>query len=651
MTAQSGYEHIKGVRKELVDLADELGQVVDGIGHKTLGDTVRELRAVVATDTFRVLIAGEFNAGKSTTVNAMLGEKVLPAGGTPTTAVLCVVRWSESSSAVLFRADRRMGDGLDPKPAPIDVTKLEHYVTVGAGRGKPNKWGLAEIYWPLELCRQGIEIIDSPGLNDSADHSKITLDYVNKADAVVFVFSALQALAESERSVVDQQLKVFSHDSMFCLVNRINQVDDDETAKVIKDLRARIHEYWGLGDNRVFFIDAKAALGSRANGKHALAGQSGLLAFETALEQFLATDRGRIKIEPRAAQIQQITAQARGYINDDFIFLDKKVAELTAEWERQRVPLEGLKKDREIINTSIQNHLQGTQSLVSESARKMLQRAASSCAEWAEQIDREHEVTWGRRMRQKVNDAIEEISNGLSDQILRYAEDWQEGELADLIAERAEDLEDQVGEKICAFTGKLDEIRNSLLNVDTPEDEQHLASGLSRTAAGVAGTILSPGLGLVGAQLGFKAMLTALLPQLGVAIVLALVGFTPLALFGALFGMGAIQALLRLNKLNKQIVGSVSASVSSKLRDDATDIAQSIAARIYSELDKERARMDRELADSIVALNEQVQFALNQRDQEEQSSAKKKDQLTASLLKLDEIERRAAKIQNEWAMG
>jgi GTPase SAR1 family protein len=652
MTQHPGYEEFQGIRAELIDMVDELHRVIDGIGHRSLVTTIDELRDRVASDTFRVLVAGEFNAGKSTTINAMLGQLVLPSGATPTTAVLSVVRWGDEARAYLYETDRESGTGLNSTPLPIDVTELGAYVTVGASDGTVNKWGLAEIYWPLEFCRRGVEIVDSPGLNDSAEHSQITFDYVNKADAVVFVFSALQALTETERRVVDQQLRLFSHDNMFCLVNRINQVEEaDEAAAVVNDLRTRLKEYWAVGENRVFFVNSKGALRGRADGQPALVEASGMLAFERSLEQFLATERGRVKIVPSAIQVQEITSAARLYIDDALTLLDKDVAELNAEYERQRGPLESLRKERELINRTIEHHLDETRWLIEESARRMLLRASAACPEWASELDREHKVTIGLDLRAKVDAACEEVTTGLSDHIMTYAEDWQVGELIDLVTKRAGDLEDQVGERLIAFTKSLEEIRAALLNVGKPTD-QKVPGDFQRGTAAVLGTVLlNPGAGLIGAQFGFKAMLKGLLPQFGAALLMVLAGFTPAVLLAALAGMGAIQALWKLDRLNKQLADTVADKVSAKLRDDAPDIARSMASRVHGELDKRRAEIDKKLADSIASLHEVVQVALRKRDQKEKSGEQVRDRMAASRHELAEIDRRAANVIKAWAMS
>lgn len=277
----------------------------------------------------------------------------------------------------------------------------------------------------------------------------------------------------------------------------------------------------------------------------------------------------------------------------------------------------------------------------------MLLRASASCAEWAAAIDREHKVTIGLSLRANVDAACEEIATGMSDQIMTYAEDWQVGELTHLVTERADDTEDQVGERLIAFTKSLEEIRAMLLNVGESGDQRVPGNFQRGTAAVLSTVLLNPGAGLIGAQFGFKATLNGLLPQFGMAILMVLAGFTPGVLLAAPAGMGAIQALWKLDKLNKQLADAVADTVSAKLRDEAPDIARSIANRVHSELDKQRAEIDKKLADSIASLHEAVQVALHKREKQKAGS-QVREQMTARRQELADIDRQAASVIEGW---
>ena len=59
----------------------------------------------------------------------------------------------------------------------------------------------AEIEYPLDLLKGGIEIVDTPGLNDTEARNKLVFDYINKCHAILFVLSATQIYTQEERTL------------------------------------------------------------------------------------------------------------------------------------------------------------------------------------------------------------------------------------------------------------------------------------------------------------------------------------------------------------------------------------------------------------------------------------------------------------------
>ncbi|WP_039831103.1 dynamin family protein [Nocardiopsis valliformis] len=386
----SGYEAFAQMRGELLDMADTLGRSAGELDQDTLSTAVTELRDRISRDSFSVIIMGEFNSGKTTTVNALLGEKVLPVSGKPTTAVLTVVKWGQERRATLYPLEP--GDRPE-EGKPVDPDELHHHITIDAGATAPRTWGRAEVEWPLDLCRNNVEIIDSPGLNEDEARSRITLEHTTSADAVVFVVSALQGLSQSEREVIDHNLCMFEHDNLYLLVNRINQVED-EVEEVRADLLARAKEYWGLDEDRVLFIDSRSALLGRSADDPDRVVASGLVEFEHSLERFLTEQKSRIKIVVPASEIGDLASAARENIDDLYVLMDKDLAELTGEYERQQGPLDRLWEERNTIDRIIGNHLEATRQQVSESAERMLLSAADSCVSWARGVPTRTGSTW-----------------------------------------------------------------------------------------------------------------------------------------------------------------------------------------------------------------------------------------------------------------
>jgi small GTP-binding protein len=175
---------------------------------------------------FLLVIAGEFNSGKSSFINALLGERVLPEGVTPTTDRINVLRYGD-----------RVSENL-----------REAY--------------LLERTHPADLLRE-ISIVDTPGTNAIIRrHEELTRDFVPRSDLVLFVTSADRPFTESEREFLEQ-IRQWGKKIVF-IVNKIDILTPPERQQVVKyvDDNAALL----LGEEpRIFGVSARNALEAREN--------------------------------------------------------------------------------------------------------------------------------------------------------------------------------------------------------------------------------------------------------------------------------------------------------------------------------------------------------------------------------------------------
>ncbi len=144
---------------------------------------------------FLIVIAGEFNAGKSALINALLGEKILAEGATPTTSRVTLVKWGEQASEQV----------LDE--------------------------GFAIFTHPLPLLKE-LNIVDTPGTNAIIrKHERLTDEFVPRSDLVLFVTSADHPLTESERNFLERIL-AWGKKIVFVL----NKVDIFENASALQEV-------------------------------------------------------------------------------------------------------------------------------------------------------------------------------------------------------------------------------------------------------------------------------------------------------------------------------------------------------------------------------------------------------------------------------
>ncbi len=178
-----------------------------------------------------VAVMGEFNAGKSSFVNALCGAEVAPTGVTPTTATINVLRFGATPEARVVHHD---GSAREIPAADIVafLTKLRD--------ADAREVRMVEIFLPVETLRR-VEIVDTPGLNSiRPEHERVARDFLRDADAIVWVFAAGQAAKATEREAL-----TLAHAAGKRVVGVLNKIDRAEPGEV----SALVHHVEGtLGD-------------------------------------------------------------------------------------------------------------------------------------------------------------------------------------------------------------------------------------------------------------------------------------------------------------------------------------------------------------------------------------------------------------------
>jgi len=161
------------------------GSVRDGAAR-----SLSEIRAKLQEEAFNLVILGQFKRGKSTFINVLLGENILPTAIVPLTSVVTILRYCPE-----LKIDVRY---LDDHRESVNLADLTAYITE---RGNPqNKKGVKEVivFYPSEYLKGGVRIIDTPGVGSVYRHNTdVAYNYLPYVDAgilhnspkVVYTFS------------------------------------------------------------------------------------------------------------------------------------------------------------------------------------------------------------------------------------------------------------------------------------------------------------------------------------------------------------------------------------------------------------------------------------------------------------------------------
>lgn len=262
---------------------EALAQLAGDVGMKSLrADLVDTRLPKLRDERFNLVVLGEFNHGKSTFVNALLGADVLPTGITPTTAAINHVIWAARPSARAVLAD-------GPE-VTIPAGKLAEWVTVDGGRAESTRF--VEVGHPAKILENKVTLVDTPGVNDlNEQRAEVTYGYVPRADAVIFLLDAGQALKESERAFLASRVLERSRDRMIFVVGKVDLLTESELADVLAYVREHLARL--VDDPPIFAVSARKALaGDAAAGRMA--------PLTDHLARFLSEDRGRILLDNAA---------------------------------------------------------------------------------------------------------------------------------------------------------------------------------------------------------------------------------------------------------------------------------------------------------------------------------------------------------------
>jgi GTP-binding protein EngB required for normal cell division len=244
-------------------LLERLAAVLEAAG---LADDARRAAEAAAalSETFLVVVVGEFNAGKSSLINALFGEKLMAEGPIPTTAKITLVRYGEAAFE----------------------RQLSAYI--------------AEQRVPSELLRY-LTLVDTPGTNSIIEeHERLTKDYVPRADLVLFVTSYDRPLAASERQFLEYVRGAWGK-HFACVVNKADLArSEEDLAQVVEHVKSGIRDALGF-EPEVFALSAMLAYEARTHPSEpvraSLRTQSRFAPFETYVREALAgPDRVVLKL-------------------------------------------------------------------------------------------------------------------------------------------------------------------------------------------------------------------------------------------------------------------------------------------------------------------------------------------------------------------
>ena len=435
----SGQELYLQKKSEAVSAFNDLAKVARILGENNQAIQIEELISRLNNETFNLVVVGEFSRGKSTFINAMLGKRILPSSVNPTTAIISKISYGdrpkyelvftngyvqtlEEEKFLKLKASKEVGDDQDLQALQAKEEIDRWYASVKE----------AHVFYPLDFCKNNVEIIDTPGVNDlSETRVEITYGFLKNADAAILLLSAQQILSSSEIAFLKEQICGNQIKNFFVVINFKDMVGADKELELVEYVKEHLKKHLdpGIKLPPIFYVSGKQALLWRRNengealspkllrDKPASLEETGFVTFEDELTKFLFSEKGRAKLEKYVGNGQvainamdEIILLKKDAINKSTVQVIEKLNKMQPLFSNAKYRTEKITK---MLNVSLNNYTDELLLNVRDGLRQV-EMAAMNCIDLYDPqtqttVDLQENIK--RAVAQQQNSLIQRIEN------------------------------------------------------------------------------------------------------------------------------------------------------------------------------------------------------------------------------------------------
>lgn len=323
-----------------------LGEAINGM--ESLGpefcahtDKLLSLRSRLEEGRFHLAVLGQFKRGKSTLLNACLGQAILPTSVVPLTAIPTFLEYGPNIRIRVYYQDEKPVKEFVGTSVEEAARILQGFVTE---EGNPkNRLGVTqvEIAHPSTILQHGVVLIDTPGIGSTFTHNtEATLNFLPQCDAALFVVSADPPLTEVEAEFLKEVKSRTSR--LFFIFNKVDYLNPQERDAALTFFKKVIAEKIGVTDDYpIFCVSARRGLAAKLTNNSELWTESGLSEVENHLVCFLASEKAKALREALGRKVRDV-------IEDSLMRLKLSIKSL-------QLPVEDLEQRLQIFSRELKN--------------------------------------------------------------------------------------------------------------------------------------------------------------------------------------------------------------------------------------------------------------------------------------------------------
>lgn len=328
----------------------------DGVSE---GESIDNLIKKSSDTTFKLLVMGRFSSGKSAFVNVLLGEKILPEKALPSTALITEIYYGKEKKVIMYPRKGKWQGGNEPFEIEPALSEIAKYSTINNNAGLNTKeanrldscFEKMVVYWPLEMLKDGVSIIDSPGTDDPYSNDYIVESYVPKADAILYCVAGTQAYNALDKNTLER-INSMGFKNPIITTTYFDVVTDgmnDEEKNEFIDVTFKNFYSRHTSKECCHYVNSRLGLTSKQNGSHADFVESGYNELEKFLGEYLTEYKGKEKIAGITSMVDAFNNNQIKSINGIIEGLDTPLDDFNKKIDEKNKALEQAKLQGNLI--------------------------------------------------------------------------------------------------------------------------------------------------------------------------------------------------------------------------------------------------------------------------------------------------------------
>jgi ribosome biogenesis GTPase A len=427
-------------KQELIDKFMELIECSKAVDYSQVTDRIEYEMEKLEASEFHLMVVGQFKRGKSTLINYLIGDTILPTGVIPITSIITKIKHGSMPCALI------VFNGGESKDIPLDEVDL--YVSEEKNPENTKDVKYIEIEYPSQNLKNGLVLIDTPGIGSIFRHNtEVAYSHLPEADAAVFIISSDPPISQLEIEFLKDVRKYI--DKIFIVQNKIDYLYEEEVTTTVEFSKNIIQDNIGMQTN-IYPLSALNALKASKLGDQQRLEKSGIIKFQNDLNCFLMKEKGTVLLKSARGRLERMAGDITDYI-------DFRISNLNSPVETLEEKLEEFNGYKKNLVTQEKETVQLVETYIKYILDDIEEHIAGIVRDNHSRIIGEIETTYENNTNLKPRDMAVLLNKTLEREIIKVYEDFNRKEKV-YVKEEFDSLMER-------FTNRLNETIEYINNV------------------------------------------------------------------------------------------------------------------------------------------------------------------------------------------